>query len=58
MLHTIHCTTAALPLSPHTKATLEKHGIVQGGKFTPQINSSPTKVTQHRDAGCITGKIH
>lgn len=56
MLHTTStCTTTPLsPLSPHTKATLEKHGIRKSTLYT----GTPVTVRQKKDIGCLTGEFY
>lgn len=49
----LHSTTCTNPLSPNTKATLEKHGLTGANKVLPSLPSKKQK----RDIGCITGKI-
>ncbi|XP_063702588.1 trafficking kinesin-binding protein milt isoform X2 [Culicoides brevitarsis] len=56
MLHTtaIHSTTS--PLSPNTKATLEKHGIAKTAGLLAGVAAaaSATQTRQKRDVGCVT----
>lgn len=55
MLHTtaIHSTS---PLSPNTKATLEKHGIAKTtGLLAGVAAAAATTTRQKRDVGCVTG---
>lgn len=53
MLHTT-ATHSTSPLSPNTKATLEKHGIA---KTTGLLAGVATSIStrQKRDVGCVTG---
>lgn len=54
MLHTtaIHSTS---PLSPNTKATLEKHGIAKTTGLLAGVVAAATTTRQKRDVGCVTG---
>lgn len=59
MLHSTTCTINP-SLSPHTKATLEKHGLAGTTKKLPSFSSTTSSISStksKRDVGCITGKF-
>lgn len=54
MLHTT-ATHSTSPLSPNTKATLEKHGIAKTTGLLAGVVAATTTTRQKRDVGCVTG---